>query len=319
MYRSWLASCDTDGTIIVWDVSSCIKVTSFSENSNRPVLTIDWLDSLQSATRDLLVAVHPSYSLVMWNAATGNKLWKKTYTSELYSFSLDPFDASRILLLCNEGVLFVTDFMISQAPSSDGKKIPLPANMRYTKSPSNLSLSSESNIVSSTSVMLSTTRSFSKQFTNVMNATGMKSGGDISGNDSHGNQLPVSEDAILHVEFLPTMRDHFIVVNAHKISIINLKLEVAIHNIVLDTTISPFIQVCVSKQRDMFYCLHSNGSVTCRVLRPVYSEACCKKYGLNYDVRVQTDSIRLASCRCLIRSGMRDKTADFRVGQNRRF
>ena len=229
-----------------------MKVTSFSENSNRPVLTIDWLDSLQSATRDLLVAVHPSYSLVMWNAATGNKLWKKTYTSELYSFSLDPFDASRILMLSTDCVLFVTDFMISQAPSSDGKKIPIPANMRYSKSPSNLSLSSESNSVSSASVMLSTTRSFSKQFSNVMNATGIKSGGDNSANDSHGNQSPISDDVILQVEFVPTMRDHFILVNAHKISIINLKLEVTIHNIVLDTTISPFTQGGISETSIFF-------------------------------------------------------------------
>ena len=128
--RSWLASCDMDGVIIVWDIATGSKVSTFSDGGgNKPVLTIEWLSSLQSATRDMLVAVHPSYSLVMWNAATGNKLWKKTYTSEIFSFSLDPFDASRILMLSNDFILFVTDFMVSQAPSSDGKKLSIPGRV----------------------------------------------------------------------------------------------------------------------------------------------------------------------------------------------
>ena len=293
-YRSWLASCDMDGVIIVWDIAAGSRVATFSDSGNKPVLTIEWLSSLQSATRDLLVAVHPSYALIMWNAATGNKLWKKTYTSEIFSFSLDPFDSSRILMLSNDFILLVTDFMISQAPSSDGKKLPIPGSLKPTKSPSNMSLASETNSITSSSMMLSTTRSFSKQISNVMGATGMRSYGDSSSVFSEPALNPSSDDAILQLQFLPTLRDHFVIVQSHKICIVNLEIELPVCNISLDSSLSPFVHVYPCHQRDAFYCLHNNGNVTLRVARPRYSETGSKSASIVYDVRLQSESVRLS-------------------------
>lgn len=64
-----------------------LKVLTFSD--------MEWL-TYQDASHDLLVALHPLYSLVLWNADTGTKLWKKSYTEPLLSFSFDPFNSKNV-------------------------------------------------------------------------------------------------------------------------------------------------------------------------------------------------------------------------------
>lgn len=44
----------------------------------------------------VLAALHPPYSLVLWDTRTGSKLWKKTYTETLLAFSFDPFHPSKM-------------------------------------------------------------------------------------------------------------------------------------------------------------------------------------------------------------------------------
>ena len=43
-----------------------------------------------------LMAIHPSYSFVVWDVTTGNKLWKKTYNETILAIDLDPFDSARL-------------------------------------------------------------------------------------------------------------------------------------------------------------------------------------------------------------------------------
>ena len=56
---------------------------------------MEWLPT-QDASRDLLAVLHPPYNLIVWNADTGTKLWKKSYTDVLNGFSFDPFDPYRL-------------------------------------------------------------------------------------------------------------------------------------------------------------------------------------------------------------------------------
>lgn len=56
---------------------------------------MQWLSN-QDACRDLLVCLHPPYSLILWNADTGTKLWKKSYTENLLSFTFDPFSSKNL-------------------------------------------------------------------------------------------------------------------------------------------------------------------------------------------------------------------------------
>lgn len=58
-------------------------------------LALEWLRN-QDASRDLLVALHPPYTLILWNADTGTRLWKKSYTEMLLSFTFDPFNLKNL-------------------------------------------------------------------------------------------------------------------------------------------------------------------------------------------------------------------------------
>jgi len=44
----------------------------------------------------MLAALHPPYSLVIWDTRNKTKLWKKTYTETLVSFKFDPFAPSKL-------------------------------------------------------------------------------------------------------------------------------------------------------------------------------------------------------------------------------
>ena len=69
-------------------------MTQFSEG-NRPVLDLEWL-ATQDACHDLLVVLHAPSSMILWNADTGTKLWKKTFQEPLLCFAFDPFMASNV-------------------------------------------------------------------------------------------------------------------------------------------------------------------------------------------------------------------------------
>lgn len=56
---------------------------------------MEWLGE-QDASQDLLLVLHPPACLILWNAESGTKLWKKTYGETLYKFVIDPFNSSNI-------------------------------------------------------------------------------------------------------------------------------------------------------------------------------------------------------------------------------
>ena len=84
-----LASGDAAGNVILWDIPQGISVTEFSDG-NRPILDLEWL-RVQDACHDLLVVLHAPSSMILWNADTGTKLWKKTFQENLLCFAFDPF------------------------------------------------------------------------------------------------------------------------------------------------------------------------------------------------------------------------------------
>uniref|UniRef100_A0A8C9F388 WD repeat-containing protein 11 n=1 Tax=Pavo cristatus TaxID=9049 RepID=A0A8C9F388_PAVCR len=120
-YSLRLASADVTGKIIVWDVATGTARCEIQEHA-KPIQDMQWLWN-QDASRDLLLAVHPPNYIVLWNADTGTKLWKKSYAENILSFSFDPFDPSHLALLTSEGIVFISDFSPSKAPASSGKKV----------------------------------------------------------------------------------------------------------------------------------------------------------------------------------------------------
>jgi WD40 repeat protein len=78
----------------VWDIALGKPIADFLEG-NRPVLDLDWLCT-QDACHDLLAALHSPSTLVLWNADTGTKLWKKSFQENVICFAFDPFCPSNV-------------------------------------------------------------------------------------------------------------------------------------------------------------------------------------------------------------------------------
>ncbi|NXW53332.1 WDR11 protein, partial [Eurystomus gularis] len=271
-YSLRLASADVTGKIIVWDVATGTARCEIQEHT-KPIQDMQWLWN-QDASRDLLLAVHPPNYIVLWNADTGTKLWKKSYAENILSFSFDPFDPSHLALLTSEGIVFISDFSPSKAPASSGKKV-------YISSPHS-----------------------SPSHNKLAAATGAKKALDkvkilIS------NEKPSAESVTLNdclqLSFLPSKRNYMLLLYPREILILDLEVNQTVGVIAIERTGVPFLQVIPCFQRDGLFCLHENGCITLRVRR-----SNCSITGtpneepdpdpvqeLIYDLRSQCDAIRV--------------------------
>ncbi|NXR24899.1 WDR11 protein, partial [Cinclus mexicanus] len=258
--------------IIVWDVATGTARCEIQEHS-KPIQDMQWLWN-QDASRDLLLAVHPPNYIVLWNADTGTKLWKKSYAENILSFSFDPFDPSRLALLTSEGIVFISDFSPSKAPASSGKKV-------YISSPHS-----------------------SPSHNKLAAATGAKKALDkvkilIS------NEKPSAESVTLNdclqLSYLPSKRNYMLLLYPREILILDLEVNQTVGVIAIERTGVPFIQVIPCFQRDGLFCLHENGCITLRVRRSNCSITATPSeepdpepaQELVYDLRSQCDAIRV--------------------------
>ncbi|NWU64509.1 WDR11 protein, partial [Pterocles burchelli] len=271
-YLILVSSADVTGKIIVWDVAAGTARCEIQEHA-KPIQDMQWLWN-QDASRDLLLAVHPPNYIVLWNADTGTKLWKKSYAENILSFSFDPFDPSRLALLTSEGIVFISDFSPSKAPASSGKKV-------YISSPHS-----------------------SPSHNKLAAATGAKKALDkvkvlIS------NEKPSAESVTLNdclqLSYLPSKRNYMLLLYPREILILDLEVNQTVGVIAIERTGVPFLQVIPCFQRDGLFCLHENGCITLRVRRFNYSVTGTPNEDpdpdpvqeLIYDLRSQCDAIRV--------------------------
>ncbi|XP_063221643.1 WD repeat-containing protein 11-like [Bacillus rossius redtenbacheri] len=248
-----LASSDTTGHIILWNVAMGIAQAVLQEG-NKPVLDMKWVSGFDCA-QHLLAALHPPYSLIIWDTLTRTKLWKKTYTETLVSFSFDPFSASRMAFLCSDCILFVDDFMPSKIPSSNGRKF-------YISSPRiqpsvGSSRGSMSNL---TSVGLEEKHRTKDRLRRLMKDLVV------------GETKPRPDDCMMVSECLQlcyhsAARHHLLLLYAREILVLDLHINQTVGIIPVEKTASPLVQVISARQRDVLYCLHESGSVSAKFRR----------------------------------------------------
>ena len=122
--RLVLASADTSGQIISWDVASgaFVKVVS---DGNLEIRDLVWVGECH------LLSVHPPNHLVLWDMTTGTKIWKKSYGDTILGLDVSPFKPDTLLLRCQHSFL-LTEFSLEKCPKSDGKKFYLVNNNRHS-------------------------------------------------------------------------------------------------------------------------------------------------------------------------------------------
>ncbi|XP_028681437.2 WD repeat-containing protein 11 [Erpetoichthys calabaricus] len=266
-YSLRLASADCTGKIIVWDVMTGTARCEIQEHS-KPIQDMEWLWS-QDATRDLLLAVHPPNYIVLWNADTGTKLWKKSYAENILSFSFDPFDPSNLALLTSEGIVFISDFSPSKAPFSSGKKV-------YISSPYSSPVHSKPAAATGAKKALNKVK--------VLITNEKPSAESVTLNDC------------LQLSYMPSKRNHMLLLYPREILILDLEVNQTVGVVAIERTGVPFIQVIPCRQRDALFCLHENGCITLRVRRSTCAlseESEQNVQDLAYDLRCQCDAIRV--------------------------
>ncbi|GIY91574.1 WD repeat-containing protein 11, partial [Caerostris extrusa] len=234
-------------------------------------IDIEWLSGRDSC-HQLLVGLHPPYSIVVWNTETGSKVWKKSYTETLLSFAFDPFSENNITFLASECILFIDDFNVHKAPSSNGRKF-------YISNPS--------------------TNSGSEEERN--KASGR---GSIPRRIEEGITL----NECLNLTYHKSYRHHLLLLYPKEILILDLEINQTVGIVTSEHTGSPMMQMYSSWQRDAFYILHESGCVSFRLrhrgkaLMAVATPCECSDTGVNsndaslevtYDLQCQSDSLRL--------------------------
>lgn len=271
-YSLRLASADTTGKIIVWDVATGAARCEIQEYT-KPIQDMEWLWN-QDASRDLLLAVHPPNYIVLWNADTGTKLWKKSYAENILSFSFDPFEISNLALLTSEGIVFISDFSPSKPPSSSGKKV-------YISSP------------------------HSSPAHTKPAATGAKKALNkvkILITNEKPNAESVALNDCLQLSYMPSKRNHMLLLYPREILILDLEVNQTVGIVAIERTGAPFLQVIPCRQRDALFCLHENGCITLRIRRSNSSSLALPAeepdpdqpaQELAYNLHCQCDAIRV--------------------------
>ncbi|EPY74697.1 WD repeat-containing protein 11 [Camelus ferus] len=251
-YSLRLASADVNGKIIIWDVAAGVAQCEIQEHA-KPIQDVQWLWN-QDASRDLLLAIHPPNYIVLWNADTGTKLWKKSYADNILSFSFDPFDPSHLTLLTSEGIVFISDFSPSKPPSGPGKKV-------YISSPH--SSPAHSKLAAATGAKKALNK------VKILITQEKPSAEFITLNDC------------LQLAYLPSKRNHMLLLYPREILILDLEVNQTVGVIAIERTGVPFLQKTVLSSdpdpvQELTYDLRSQCDAirVTKTVRP-FSMVCC--------------------------------------------
>jgi len=93
-YNLKLAAANTSGHVLIWDVHAGSVSKEISEPGKLPIC-MEWLMGHETSHELLLVLYNPNY-MILWNADTGVKLWKKTFTDNIVQMVVDPFKVTNM-------------------------------------------------------------------------------------------------------------------------------------------------------------------------------------------------------------------------------
>lgn len=113
-----IASSDISGHIIISNSVTAAQINKFS-HPNSSVLQMFWYP-WKDISRDFLLVLHSSSTVVLWNTVTGEKVWNHTYSHvPLFDFTVDPFSLRNVIFSSSGNkVLVCSDIALSEPASS---------------------------------------------------------------------------------------------------------------------------------------------------------------------------------------------------------
>ena len=237
-----LASADTSGLIISWDLASGEAVRQV-QDGNQSIQAISWVGEV------LLLALHPPNHLVLWDLEAGTKLWKKSYSDTVVGFDVSPHRADSLLLRCQHSFL-LTEFSREKCAKSEGKKF-------YMTSSSSRH-SAETAGGGGGGGGQKTRGGSRSKLRRMVRSMMLGEGGE--GQDHRDN------DSILAI-FHPGVRGQVIIGYSREVLIVDLELGQAVGQINLERSNSSLVSVRAAGQQPLLYLLTESGSVSAWLLR----------------------------------------------------
>uniref|UniRef100_A0A5K3EHR6 WD_REPEATS_REGION domain-containing protein n=2 Tax=Mesocestoides corti TaxID=53468 RepID=A0A5K3EHR6_MESCO len=247
-YNHRLASADTSGRIIIWNVVTASPLSEASE-SGCGVCAMHWISD-QDISRDLLLVLHTDSKLTLWNAQTCTPLWKKTYSSNLTSVSLDPFSSQNLILHGYNNFVLVSDLSWNSSPLSPGREVQL-SDPGFNESVS----TDHARKRFSQSIKATAKAVISKGLFRPSKSSRNVETPPLSGDDS-------SVENPLQILYHSFRKQHAVFVYSRTIVIFDLILSQSVGEIRLDHSSPSFAQVYCCRQADALVCLHQNGTVS---------------------------------------------------------
>ena len=93
-YDLKLAAANTAGYILIWNIRAGTLIKEFVETNKQPIC-MEWLTG-HDVSHELLLVLYQPNLMILWNADTGIKLWKKTITHSILQMTIDPFKNSNM-------------------------------------------------------------------------------------------------------------------------------------------------------------------------------------------------------------------------------
>lgn len=117
-FQPIIASADISGHIVISNAITATQINKFS-HPNSSVLQMFWYP-WKDISRDFLLVLHSSSTVVLWNTVTGEKVWNHTYTHvPLFDFTVDPFSLRNVIFSSSGNkVLVCSDIALSEPASS---------------------------------------------------------------------------------------------------------------------------------------------------------------------------------------------------------
>ena len=254
---------DTNGTIIIWDVTEGSVLTLISGTKElKSVESIEWI-AFENSVQNFLLVLYRNNCLVLYDTEFGEIVWTKKLELNVNSFSLDPFCKHRVLFgIQSKDCSFAT---IDDLIPKRGPNIPL--------------------------------KVFGIKVSNNVKTNGLNQKYNLwIKSDKTTVESNLIQNESIHICFHRSVRNQLLVAFNREVLVIDLSIEAIICCVQLERNCSNLKTIFSCRLRNAFFICHEFGAVSLRLFqKKVTSDPNegTTSIHINYANLCQSDGLRL--------------------------
>ncbi|CAF0755920.1 unnamed protein product [Rotaria sordida] len=307
-YSLKLASADSSGNILIWDVYKSSVQTEFRDGNK---LISDMIWYLTDDNSQLLLVIYSPNIVTLWNAQTGTKIWRIIYdherqrdTESFLQIIQDPFNHQRAILLGQSSLTFIEDFSPINTPSGQNRRFYISNTNNNNTNNNNTNNNKQQNPMPNNynrSPSMTSISSASSQLTTRLKT--IMEGNEYSKQDDQSSLSIVSLTDCIQILFHPIHRHLILIVYPREILIFDLQILQTVGNILCEKGSAAFYKIYGCSLHDTFICFHESGTISIRnrhlensTITALQSSNCLLNdfvIDLTYDLIYYSDPFRL--------------------------